>query len=139
AVKADGTLWCWGRNGSGQLGDDSTITRTAPVQEASLATDWSTVAAGSNHTCALKTDGSLWCWGSNGNGRLGDGTETWTEVPIREGTEANDWVSVTAGGTHTCAVKENGTAWCWGSNGNGRLGASSWSDKHLLPVQVVSG
>src|SRR5262249_20259299 len=76
ARKVDGTLWCWGRNDIGQLGDGTTANQTTPVQAgaATLGSNVAEVALGGNHSCARKTDGTLWCWGDNGTGQLGDGT-----------------------------------------------------------------
>ena len=75
-LRSDGTLWTTGANSSGQLGDGTTINRMAPVQVGlfSNATNWVAVAAGDDHTLALKADGSLWAWGNNAKGQLGDGT-----------------------------------------------------------------
>ena len=69
-------MWCWGVNSSGQLGDGTTTDSPVPVQVSGHATDWATVTAGGDHTCAEKTGGTVWCWGDNGNGELGDGTTT---------------------------------------------------------------
>jgi alpha-tubulin suppressor-like RCC1 family protein len=80
AMKTTGTLWCWGVNFNGQLGDGTTIDKNSPVQETTSATDWTAVDAGAFHTCAIKTDGTLYCWGSNFNGQVGDGT-AWKENP----------------------------------------------------------
>jgi alpha-tubulin suppressor-like RCC1 family protein len=134
AVKTTGTLWCWGYNFHGQLGDGTTTDSFVPVQESSHASDWATVAAGISHTCAVKTTGTLWCWGDNDSGQLGDGTTTDSLVPVQESTDASDWASVSAGAFHTCAVKTTGTLWCWGSNFSGELGDGTTTDS-LVPVQ----
>jgi hypothetical protein len=78
AVKTDGSLWCWGRNDYGQLGDGTYADRNTPVQ---IMTGVSSVALGYSHTCAVKTDGSLWCWGYNYYGQLGDGG-AWKDKPV---------------------------------------------------------
>ena len=78
ARKTDDTLWCWGDNGTGQIGDGSTTVRSSPVQ---IAGDWTWISCGGQHTCGRKSDGSLWCWGANGGGPLGDGTQTTRHVP----------------------------------------------------------
>src|SRR3989339_893222 len=120
ALKSDGTLWAWGSNGYGQLGDDTTTERLFPTQ---IGTDmtWVTVSAGNNHTIALKSDGTLWAWGLNDNGQLGDVTATQRTSPTKIGTDTN-WVAVSAGGAHTIAIKSDGTLWGWGNNSNGQLG-----------------
>jgi Regulator of chromosome condensation (RCC1) repeat len=134
-VKTDHTLWCWGSNFYGQLGDATTTNRTVPVQVGGHASDWASVAAGASHTCAVKTDHTLWCWGLNGDGEFGDGTTTNSLVPVQVGGHASDWAAVAAGALHTCAVKTDGTLWCWGDNTFGQLGDGSMTNS-LVPVQV---
>jgi alpha-tubulin suppressor-like RCC1 family protein len=134
AVTTTGTLWCWGYNGSGQLGNGTTTSSTTPVQESTHASDWATVSAGDLYTCAVKTTGTLWCWGSNGSGQLGNGTTTDSTTPVQESTHASDWATVSAGGAQTCAVKTTGTLWCWGSNDFGQLGNGTTTDS-TTPVQ----
>jgi alpha-tubulin suppressor-like RCC1 family protein len=80
AVKTDGTLWCWGLNSSGEVGDGTTTPRPSPVQVGS-DTDWASAALAVDHTCALRTDRSMWCWGWNGTGAFGDGTNTDSVTP----------------------------------------------------------
>jgi alpha-tubulin suppressor-like RCC1 family protein len=135
AVKTDGTLWCWGYNGTGQLGDSSTTQRTSPVQVGS-ATTWSRASGGYGHTCATRTDGTLWCWGQNINGQLGDGSTTQRTSPVQVGS-ATTWSVPAAGWTHSCAVRTTGTLWCWGDNGSGQVGDGSTTQR-TSPVQVGS-
>jgi alpha-tubulin suppressor-like RCC1 family protein len=134
AVKTDGSLWCWGDNEYGQLGDGTNIDSDTPVR---ITSEVSSVALGGDHTCAVKTDGSLWCWGANGSGQLGDGTGGWgaysnTPVPITSGVS-----SVALGGDHTCAVKQDGSLWCWGSNYYGQLGDGTSIEKST-PYPVIT-
>ncbi len=82
ALKRDGTLWAWGDNYYGQLGDGTTANQSSPVQ-VGVATNWQAVAAGSYHTVALKRDGTLWAWGNNSYGQLGDGTTVGKSSPFR--------------------------------------------------------
>ena len=92
AMRSDGTLWGWGYNGTGLLGDGSNTNRLAPVQ-VGAATNWTTVAAGGDHTVATRTDGTLWAWGANNDSQLGDGGTTSTNAPGRIGSATN-WKSV---------------------------------------------
>jgi alpha-tubulin suppressor-like RCC1 family protein len=132
-VKSDNTGWCWGSNGSGNLGDGTTTQRTSPVQ---VTGTWSSINVGQGyHTCGIKTDNTLWCWGYNGYGQLGIGNTTDASTPQQV---SGSWTSVTIGNTHTCAIKSDGTLWCWGRNGNGQLGDNSTTNRSS-PVQVNGG
>ena len=137
AVKTDGTLWTWGRNNYGQLGQNiaTGTNRSSPVQVGSL-TNWSQVAAGSYHALAIKTDGTLWTWGNNGNGQLGlgDGYGANRSSPVQVGTLTN-WATVAGGTVHSIATKTDGTLWTWGQNGSGRLGQNN-TIYRSSPVQV---
>jgi alpha-tubulin suppressor-like RCC1 family protein len=97
--------------------------------------DWVAVSAG-GHSAARKSDGSIWVWGSNANGQLGDGTTTRQTSPIKVGTD-KDWTAVVAGGAHTLALKSNGVLWAWGNTTDGQLGISSFSGNRDTPVQVT--
>ncbi len=134
AIKSDFSLWCWGNNSFGQLGKSKVVTYyTSPIQ-VGKAKNWKTVATGETHTCALKKDGTLWCWGNNSKGQLGDGTTKPRSVPAQAGT-AKDWSSVSAGSSHTCAKKKDGSLWCWGWDKYGQLGIGSTQAKKT-PVKV---
>lgn len=95
-IQNDGTLWAWGANSSGQLGDGTTIDKKGAVQIGTTA-NWVGISAGSLHSLGIKSDGTLWAWGNNDHGQLGDGTYDDKNLPIQIGT-ATDWVSVKAGG-----------------------------------------
>jgi len=133
ATQTDNSLWSWGENKSGQLGDGTVINNYTP-QKIGTATDWKIVVTGTNHTVALKTDGSLWAWGSNKEGQLGDGTSTNKSTPTRIGTATN-WQTVAAGNQYTIALKTDGTLWAWGDNYFGELGTGS-SSGSSTPKQV---
>jgi alpha-tubulin suppressor-like RCC1 family protein len=144
AVKTDGSLWCWGYNGYGQVGVPIvvwpwSINVTSPVQIISSGT--SAVSAGYYHTCAVKTDGSLWCWGDNDYGQLGNGTSgvfpsIFTPVQIM----SSGVKAVSLGGLHTCAIKQDGSLWCWGGNDYGQLGkGSSWRTTPVYIMNLGSG
>jgi len=118
ALQSDGTLWAWGRNTSGQLGDGTTTNGNAP-KKIGAATDWSAVAAGDYHSLALKSDGTLWAWGDNSKGQLGDGGSAGSPTPKQI---AGTWSRIVAGGSHSLALKSDGTLWSWGSDSVGQLG-----------------
>jgi alpha-tubulin suppressor-like RCC1 family protein len=130
ALKQNGTLWCWGGNYSGQLGNSAVaVERNSKTGIAvQVQGTWVTVSAGQSHTCGIMTDHTLWCWGDDSQGQLGDGHETPQSAPVPIGTTGQLWSMVTAGLSHTCALASDGTLWCWGSNSNGQLGigSSAW-------------
>ena len=132
-IRSDGTLWCWGDNYAGQLGDGTTEERHAPTQ-VGTADDWSDVRAGTQHACALRDTGTLWCWGRNGYGQVGDGSVDERHAPVQVGTGA-DWVRISVGSTNTCGLKADGTVWCWGDNYNGLVGNGS-DTAAVIPAQV---
>jgi alpha-tubulin suppressor-like RCC1 family protein len=122
AIKTDGTLWTWGNNGNGQLGTGTVTSRTSPGTTAGGGTSWSIVSASQCHTAGIKTDGTLWTWGMNGIGGLGDGTITDRSSPGTTAGGGTNWSSVSAGNAHTAAIKTDGTLWTWGRNTSGQLG-----------------
>jgi alpha-tubulin suppressor-like RCC1 family protein len=136
AVKTDGSLWCWGNNFYGQLGDGTYTSRNTPVQI--MSSEVSSVALGGYHTCAVKTDGSLWCWGLNDVGQLGDGTNTSKTTPVQ--IMSSGVSSVALGYAHTCAVKADGSLWCWGRNNYGQLGdGGGWKNTPVYIMNLGSG
>lgn len=135
ALKTDGTLWCWGRNKSGQIGDGTTVDRVMPVEVVALGKSVKRVAAhGLGHACALKTDNSLWCWGANYNGQLGDGTKVDRLVPVRVelGVPVTE---VATGYARTCAVASDGSLRCWGE---GPHGDGTANPEGPSPIEVAA-
>ncbi|EPX64443.1 BNR repeat domain protein [Cystobacter fuscus DSM 2262] len=137
ALRSDGTVWAWGRNNSGQLGDGSLVDRTRPVQVARLNRVVS-VVAGLYHSLALRSDGTVWAWGDNGSGQLGDGTYFGQMLPVQV-PGLSGVVAVAAGGRHSLALRADGTVWAWGYNSNGQIGDGS--DASIIyrpsPVKVL--
>jgi alpha-tubulin suppressor-like RCC1 family protein len=122
AVKTDGTLWTWGSNTTGQLGDGTTTQRVSPGTVAGGANNWSQVSVGRTHTAAIKNDGSLWTWGCNASGQLGDATTTSRSSPGTVAGGGTTWCFIYSGCASTFAIKTDGTLWSWGANGSGELG-----------------
>jgi alpha-tubulin suppressor-like RCC1 family protein len=134
-VLADGSVRCMGYNGSGQLGDGTTTTRCTSAVPVVGLTGVTALAAGGDFTCALESDGTVWCWGTNYYGTLGDGTYTGRGTPAKV-SGLDGVVSVAAGYEHVCAARSDGSAWCWGQNWWGSLGDGTTADR-AVPVQVV--
>ena len=140
AIKTDGSLWTWGFNANGKLGDNTTITRSTPVTTFAGGNDWKQVSCGLNHTAAIKTDGSLWVWGLNGNGRLGTNDTNTRTTPVTTFTGGNNWKQVSCGGQeHTAAIKTDGTLWTWGRNNFGQLGNISFNVDRSIPSLTTAG
>ena len=141
AILDDGSVSCWGWNDYGQLGDGTTTNRNTPTQTSSLGTDRTAVAitAGDSHTCAILDDGSVSCWGNNGQGQLGDGTNTQRTTPTQTSSFGTDRtaVAITGGDYHTCAILDDGSVSCWGYNWNGELGDGTTTDRNT-PTQTSS-
>ena len=121
-IKADGSLWAFGGNYSGRLGDGTTIDRYTPVR---IMDDVISVSAGSEYTMAIRRDNSLWAWGFNREGQLGDGTVTDRHRPVKimEGVAA-----VSAGSNFTLVLRVDGSVWAFGDNSSGQLGNGRISD-----------
>ena len=135
-IKTDGTLWGWGQNGAGgMVGNGSTQNVLVPVQATTTA-DWNEVFSGNTHSIALKDNGTLWAWGSNFYGQLGNGgATTHSQVPIQIGTSS--WKMVRASVNHTVGIKTDGTLWAWGNNEQASLGDGTFVNK-LVPTLINS-
>lgn len=112
ALKEDGTVWTWGNNESGQLGDGTEIDKGEPVQVKGIE-GVKAIAAGEWHTVALKEDGSIWAWGDNEDGQLGDGRVIATNKPV-QAIDIEEVVAIASGNCFTVALKQDGTVWTWG-------------------------
>jgi alpha-tubulin suppressor-like RCC1 family protein len=139
AIKTDGTLWTWGYNINGQLGDNTIVDKSSPVQTVAGGTNWNQVACGdSNNTAAIKTDGTLWLWGANDRGTLGDNTIVDKSSPVQTVAGGTNWKQVACGFYNTAAIKTDGTLWTWGDNSYGQLGDNTIVNKSS-PIQTVAG
>ncbi|MFQ5559184.1 MAG: Ig-like domain-containing protein [Nitrospinota bacterium] len=135
AVKSDGSLWAWGANSFGQLGNGNTSKSKVPVR-IGTGSEWSLVAAGDTHSVGIKSDQTVWTWGNNKYSALGDGTAPLKTEPVSVGSETN-WNRVEAGWGYTLATKIDQTLWGWGENGKGQLGlGTSENEKDPGPVQA---
>jgi len=138
-IKTDGTLWTWGDNSQGQLGDNTIANKSSPVQTVAGGTNWKLVASGNYHTAAIKTDGTLWTWGLNTDGQLGDNTIANKSSPVQTVSGGTNWKLVAAGSYHTACIKTDGTLWLWGRNTYGQLGDGSSIVHRSSPIQTVAG
>jgi len=144
ATKTDGTLWCWGENNEGEargiLGQNNQTSYSSPVQVGS-ATDWDTgadkISVNKHAAIAIKTDGTMWAWGSNQNGSLamdsGDGGAQ-RSSPIQ--IPGTTWNTIASGSQHFLATRTDGTLWVWGINSQGRLGLNGPDASAISPTQV---
>jgi alpha-tubulin suppressor-like RCC1 family protein len=142
----DGTAWCWGEAYEGVLGDDQTaVNRERPVQVKDSAgtstwSDWIDISVGRSQACGMRKDHTVWCWGTNAHGGLGNGTQTNSAKPVQVQdnvgpTAWNDWVQISVGYLGACGIRTNGQLWCWGTGFDGANGDNSASYR-LNPVLV---
>lgn len=139
AVTVDGEGYCWGYGTTGRNGDGAFVHRSTPVRVQG-GHEFRMIAAAHFHTCGVTTSGDAWCWGDNNNARRGDGTfggaQSATPVKVAGGRK---FVTVAGGEHHTCALAEDGSAWCWGVGEYGRLGTGAVNDTALVPTAVAGG
>jgi alpha-tubulin suppressor-like RCC1 family protein len=141
ALLADGSATCWGNNLNGELGSGVFPDSSAPVAVTGGGGSFTArdIAAGRNHTCAVRANSTVSCWGSNDSGQIGDGTIGGTRLSPVAVPNLNNVVAIAAGEAHTCALLANGTAKCWGANGNGQLGDAGASGSLSRVPVLVSG
>lgn len=138
AIKTDGSLWCWGENDFGQLGNSTQSDSLSPVAvrsaDGSTIADAVEIAAGEVFTCVLREDRRVYCWGNNGVGQLGDGTTENRSAATAIPGLPSEIVAIAAGSYFACALTNSGEVYCWGTNGSGQLGNAVSSG--LVPVRV---
>ncbi len=137
--QGDGSVSCWGANGSGQVGDGSGVSRDLPVKLTVLGTGVQDVAAGTAHACAVTAAGAVKCWGSASEGQLGDGQRGTNRLaPVQVSGLTSGAKAVAAGAEHTCALMTDGTVKCWGKNDKYQMGDGTTTARQLTP-QTVPG
>jgi large repetitive protein len=143
-LTSTGGVSCWGLNNYGQLGTGNTAGSSSPVPVTGLPSGVVSVAAGSLSTCALTSTGTVWCWGDNSTGQLGNGSFTQSNIPVEvldpsANASLNDIAQIAAGQNHACAVTNAGAALCWGDNSKGELGNGSVNGSDIpVPVSGLS-
>jgi len=141
AVKTDGNIWTWGNNSNGQLGDGTVVAKSSPISViGGIVPPWKQVAAGTAHCAAIKSDGTLWTWGSNSVGQLGTGgaTSASASSPVTTAGGGTNWQQVDAGGNNSGGIRTDGTLWLWGDNSNGQLGDGVTTTSRSSPTTTVS-
>jgi len=134
-IRQNGTLWAWGQNLQGRLGDNTTTNRSSPVSVVGGFTDWCQVQAGRYHSLALRQNGTVWGWGCNAQGQIGDDTVVSKSSPVSVVGGFTDWCYIAAE-TSSMGVRQGGSAWAWGTNGFGQLGDNTIVSRSS-PVSVV--
>jgi alpha-tubulin suppressor-like RCC1 family protein len=140
AIKNDGTVWAWGSNTYHQLGNNIDFSSNIPRQVIGIS-GVKTITGGFQHSLALKNDGTVWAWGNNSAGQLGNGAIDSNSIYVHTPTkvlELSGVREITGGGTHSLAIKNDGTVWAWGYNLYGQLGNGTNTEFYTTPV-IVTG
>ena len=139
AINTGRSLYCWGNNNGGAVGDGTSGNQRPSPKKIGTSGVWASVSAGGAHTCAISTDKSLYCWGFNNNGQIGDGTAGSPDnnrlSPKKIGT-SGVWASVSAGAAHTCAITTGQSLYCWGLNGDGQVGDGTSGNQRPSPKKI---
>lgn len=137
AIDKNGRAWGWGRNVSGEVGDNTVTQRNTPVSVGGAVKTFCHIETSlGNHTVAIDKNGRAWAWGDNGNGRLGDNTITSRRTPVSVVGTVKTFCKIAVGNAWSLAIDKNGRAWAWGNGGDGRLGRNS-TVSSLTPVSVL--
>jgi alpha-tubulin suppressor-like RCC1 family protein len=144
ALRSDGTVECWGSDSSGQLGNGNPLTNSSTPVIVSGLTNVTQIAAGKYHTCARRNDGTVWCWGENAYGQLGNNSTTDSSTPVEvRGVGGTGYLTgvteIDADGQFTCALINDGTVRCWGHDQAGQLGTGSTNNNAIVTPQTVVG
>jgi alpha-tubulin suppressor-like RCC1 family protein len=142
AIKTDGTLWTWGAGVNSRLGNASISDAPTPVTTFAGGTNWKQVSASIGaHSAAIKTDGTLWTWGSGTTGQLGNNVVTDRSTPVTTFAGGTNWKQVSCGNGHITSIKTDGTLWSWGDNSgsaDGNLGTADAINRST-PVTTFAG
>lgn len=138
ALRGNGNIYCWGINTYGRLGDGTLSSRSTPTALSGNNNDWVQVASGQEHGAAVKGNGTLWCWGRNHQGQLGNNSTTDTSSPVTVAGSITNWAQVSCGTSHTGGLTSDGKIYCWGRNDQGQLGDNTTTSRSS-PVLTVGG
>ena len=134
ALKDNGVIIGWGENEYGQTTNAKKKITKKTTKEQTNSNNWKSLSAGAKHSNAIKTDGTLWSWGKNDSGELGDGTNISSNTQVQESSQSS-WLLSSAGENHTLAIKVDGTLWAWGNNYYGQLGDGTTKNRNT-PTQI---
>jgi alpha-tubulin suppressor-like RCC1 family protein len=136
-VRKNGKLYCWGYDGTGEVGNGDTTGRVTTPLRIGTFEDWANVSAGSYHTCGVRKNGKLYCWGSDGAGQVGNGPgDSNILAPVRVGS-FEDWSTVAAGASHTCGIRHGGKLYCWGSDVTGQIGDDDGTNDNVTAPKRI--
>jgi len=136
AIEADGSAWCWGPNGSGELGNGYGSHHQYAPTPVSGGLTFTDISVGTEFTCALASGGAAWCWGDGSEGQLGNGDTEGSPVPVAV-SGSGSYVRLTAAAYHACAIGADGQGWCWGADDEGQLGNDEDKVDSSVPVKVL--